>query len=199
VIGAVFGRLTVIEQTGRTKWKELLWRCRCECGQVVTVQGKCLRRGSTRSCGCLVNEYPHGIKHGHRYTRLYRIWTGMITRCENPKAKDFYRYGGAGVHICNTWRRDFAAFHDWAISAGYSDSLTIDRIDSTGNYEPSNCRWVTPVDNSRHTRNTKLSLILAEQIRQLTVSGLSHESIARRFGVSRSNVSLIAEGKAWVD
>lgn len=92
------------------------------------------------------------FKHGGKGTRLYRIWQAMKTRCLNPNFERFSDYGGRGITICEEWENDFQSFHDWSMKNGYSDDLTIDRIDNDGNYEPSNCRWVTnevQLNNSR--------------------------------------------------
>jgi len=91
-------------------------------------------------------------KHGLKRTRLYRIWQAMKTRCYNPNFVRFKDYGGRGITICNEWLNDFQAFYDWSIKHGYQEHLTIDRINNNGDYEPSNCRWVTntiQVNNSR--------------------------------------------------
>ena len=84
-------------------------------------------------------------KNGHstNKNRLYRIYWNMKSRCYNPKHNRFYRYGARGIRICQEWLDDFQAFYDWAMANGYQDDLTIDRIDSDKNYEPSNCQWVT--------------------------------------------------------
>jgi hypothetical protein len=86
--------------------------------------------------------------HGGNGTRLYKIWDNMIGRCERQSARNYRRYGGRGISVCSEWRSSFASFQAWSLSSGYSDDLTIDRIDNDGNYNPSNCRWLTKHDNS---------------------------------------------------
>lgn len=103
---------------------------------------------------------PYGNKnhliHGKRKTRLYRIWTNVKTRCYNENDPHFKRYGGRGITVCEEWRNSFEAFYNWAVSNGYSDELTIDRINNDGNYEPSNCRWVTFKEQNQNKRNVIL-------------------------------------------
>lgn len=93
--------------------------------------------------------------HGLRNSRLYRIWTNIKTRCYNAKDPHYSRWGGRGIVMCDEWKDDFKSFYDWAMSNGYSDDLTIDRIDNDGNYEPSNCRWVTAKEQSKNKRNVR--------------------------------------------
>lgn len=95
------------------------------------------------------------IKHGLRKTRLYSIWANIKTRCFNFNDPHYERYGARGITLCEEWRDDFKAFYDWAMSNGYADDLTIDRIDGKGNYEPANCRWVTIAENNRNKAHVR--------------------------------------------
>lgn len=90
-------------------------------------------------------------KHGDFGTRLYRIWAGVKRRCNNPHMKAYPAYGGRGISVCEQWN-EYVPFKEWAIANGYSDSLTLDRIDSDGNYEPDNCRWITMQEQAHNRR-----------------------------------------------
>lgn len=93
--------------------------------------------------------------HGKRHTRLYRIWANIKTRCYNQRDPHFSRWGGKGVKMCEEWKNSFNSFYTWAISNGYTDKLTIDRIDNNGNYTPSNCRWVTVAEQNRNKEHVR--------------------------------------------
>ena len=161
-IGDIFGRLKVIkkdkshiEKSGKVRSK---WLCICSCGNKVSVLGTNLRKGNTMSCGCLWKEVSQKIKtkHGLRNTRLYGIWSGIRKRTLNENCKDYKNYGGRGIYICKEWLDDFKAFYEWAISNGYKNNLTIERINVNGNYEPNNCKWATHKEQSQNTRRTNI-------------------------------------------
>lgn len=95
------------------------------------------------------------MKHGMTGTRIYKIWCKMKERCYNSHHNSYIYYGGRGITVCAEWLNNFQAFYDWAMANGYADNLTLDRIDSNGNYEPSNCRWATTAEQSNNKRNSQ--------------------------------------------
>ena len=149
--GQRFGRLTVVQRNPHVgKNRVVMWDCVCDCGNNVTVSGSNLRRG-TRSCGCLKYE-SHNKVHGLSQHPLHRVWTGMKTRCYNPNSNSYKNYGARGICLCDEWANDFEAFYTWAISSGYREGLTIERLDNDGIYEPDNCIWISKGEQSKNRR-----------------------------------------------
>lgn len=144
--GTKFGKLTVLNIDHKGTDRRYYYHCLCDCGNECVVRSNALTTGNTKSCGCLIKD-SRNKKHGLKNTRLYRIWSGMKNRCKDHNNPSFIRYGGKGVTICKEWE-DFIVFYDWSMNNGYSDNLSIDRIDVNGNYEPQNCRWATPKEQS---------------------------------------------------
>ena len=144
--GQRFGKLIVTQ-----KQKNGKWLCECDCGNKIDVSTSNLVTNHTRSCGCLRDEkrVETHTTHGGSKERLHRIWRGMKDRCTNPHNKEYHRYGGRGISVCNEWLRDYSTFRAWALSHGYAENLAIDRIDNDGNYSPDNCQWLTVSENSK--------------------------------------------------
>ena len=155
--GKKFGRLRVLEKTKERKWGNVVYLCLCDCGKLKKVVGYLLTTGNTKSCGCLKREIQSRIKdltyikHGDARNpskaRLYITWKNMKGRCFNPNADNYKYYGAKGISVCEDWRNNYQAFKFWATLNGYKEKLEIDRIDPLGNYEPSNCQWITAFEN----------------------------------------------------
>jgi hypothetical protein len=155
-IGDEFGRYTVVERVENYR-NHRRFLCRCECGNTKVVRSDHLTRGSILSCGCYNKDKNIELHSTHHMTntRLFYIWQSMKQRCYDTNCNTHKNYGARGISICDEWLNDFICFYNWSIGNGYSDELSIDRIDVDGNYEPSNCRWATRKEQIRNRRNTK--------------------------------------------
>lgn len=148
--GQRFGRLVVLNRAENSKSGRTQWRCLCDCGKERIVMAAHLKRGHSKSCGCLGLQHATEakIKHGGARTNLYQIYRSMKNRCELETCKEFKWYGAKGIKVCDEWS-DYTAFSKWANENGYQKGLTIDRKNPLGNYEPSNCEWITRSENSK--------------------------------------------------
>lgn len=169
--GNKYGLLTVIGLDD-TNTRKTYWVCQCDCGNIKTVRSDSLLCGAIRSCGCLKKKQDriNLVKnHSHKMsgTRIYSIWIGMKNRCNNPHNPKYSRYGGRGIKVCQSWNDSFESFYKWALENGYSEELTIDRIDNNGNYEPNNCRWSTNREQCRN-RSTNVNITIGNSKRTLT-------------------------------
>ncbi|MCI9267287.1 MAG: hypothetical protein HFF40_00345 [Lawsonibacter sp.] len=158
--GQRFGRLTVIERAESAKDGHVRWLCRCDCGNTAIVSGNDLKKGTSRSCGCLrmdkIEEMVHiNTIHGKSHSKLYAVWSNMLQRCNNPNAPEYIRYGKRGITVCKEWQSSFEVFYRWAISTGYQEGLSIDRIDNNKGYCPDNCRWATTKEQSNNVRSNR--------------------------------------------
>ena len=155
--GKVYGRLKVIKLDKMAKTVNRKWICECNCGNIVSVAGNNLKNGHTQSCGCILREKQRNkfYKHGMSKTKIYSVWRTMKQRCTYEKNESYKNYGGRGITYCDEWE-EFEPFYEWAMANGYKEGLSIDRIDSDGNYEPSNCRWVTMKKQQNNRTNNRI-------------------------------------------
>lgn len=197
--GQPFGKLTVIQVTGRQNGK-IMWECRCECGKTVNVVAGALRSGNTRSCGAV--DCCTRTKHGHtargKTSAAWRCWNNMIQRCFNPNSSWYHRYGGRGITVCEHWLGKHG-FENFLTDMGEPPpGMTLDRFpDKDGNYEPTNCRWATPREQTINRSATKLSESLVQEIHGRYEHGEKVTSIASRMDVSSTLVSQILSDDKW--
>jgi len=141
--------------------------CKCECGTDYFTGVRQLRRGKTKSCGCLQREKAsitaktHQFRHGQSKTKLYKVWKSMRKRCANPNDRDFQRYGGRGIFVCDEWN-EFQSFKDWSDASGYSEGLEIDRSDNDGPYSPGNCKWSTRSEQCNNKSSNRMLIAFGE-------------------------------------
>ena len=150
--GKKFNKLTVLMRDSEKKNRPY-WICECECGNHVSVRADLLKSGNTKACGCLYNKHNQAKQGNH--SRIYNVYNDMKKRCYNPNNKSYKWYGEQGICICDEWlgENGFLNFYKWSMENGYSDKYTLDRIDATQNYSPSNCRWVEWSIQANNKRN----------------------------------------------
>jgi len=178
MVGNRYGRLFVAEEleryksaTGRT---ERVFLCECDCGNKKIIKMHTLRSGNAISCGCYKIEYLSSTKstHGMSDTKIYHVWQSMRRRCNVPADKAFANYGARGITVCAEWESDFSEFYKWAISNGYKEGLTIERINNNKGYSPNNCKWI-PRDEQN--RNRRMNHYLTHGSRKKTLQEWANE------------------------
>lgn len=155
LVGMRFGRLVVVSKAD-VEGRHIAWNCKCDCGKETVSLGINLKRGKSKSCGCL-REY-NSLKHGHRRhdhtSREYETWWSMIGRCERETDTNYHNYGARGIKVCDRWRHSFESFLE-DMGERPTPKHSIDRIDVNGNYEPSNCKWSSKEEQMQNRRILK--------------------------------------------
>lgn len=183
--GQRFGRLVVVKRADNSADGRARWLCKCDCGKEIVTYGSWLRNGDTKSCGCLKLDMfiKRSTKHGGRNSKLYRTWSSMLQRCNNPNDKDYSEYGGRGIKICKEWETDFSAFQKWALANGYKEGLTIDRKDNDKGYYPENCRWTDAKTQGNNKRNCRYITYKGQRktvAEWSEITGIPHETLLYR-------------------
>ena len=150
-VGMRFNTLIVLARVPKTNRSQ--WLVRCDCGNEKVMQYASVRRA--KSCGCLTKQILRDAQtlHGHaiRRTATYIAWRSMRARCLKPSHKSWPDYGGRGIKICDSWLK----FENFLADMGEKPAgMQLDRVDNNGNYEPSNCRWATPMQNCNNRRSS---------------------------------------------
>jgi len=185
-----------LSKTGNSYQSWAVFECPDPCNKEVersTSNGRI-----AKSCGCQRYELiaKLNIKHGEINTKLYNVWVSMKQRVLNLKATGYKDYGGRGIKVCNEWL-EFIPFRDWALVNGYAEGLVFDRENPDGNYEPSNCRFLTMEESNRNKTNT-ITMEIANKIRDLHKTGVyTQQKLAEKFGVHQATISYIINNKIW--
>lgn len=189
-IGKKFGRLTVLDairersESGNSRW---MWRCKCECGKESIITPNSIVYGNTRSCGCLARErfveFNKSRSHKYNTTEYKKLWWkyyAIRNRCYNENSSRYKDYGGRGIKVYSEWNDNFDNFVEWALSNGYEEGLTIERVDVNGDYCPENCKFITLEEQANNKRNTVWVEYRGERLSLATLCknyGLNYHSV----------------------
>lgn len=197
MVGKKFNRWTIIAKADPYIWRGknfTRWNVTCDCGRKSIIRECALKSGTSKSCRNCGN-LTHGHSQNKKQTGIYQSWRDMIKRCKNPKIKQYHNYGGRGIKVCDRWLKFENFLED--MGSTWSKGLTIDRIDTNGNYEINNCRWITRQEQFK-TRTNRISSFSKKdvlKIKKYKQNGIQSEHIAKLFNISRAYVYDIVNGK----
>lgn len=191
-IGAKYGDITIIENLGKIKNNDEhdYYKIKCKCDTEQVIRDTLIKTGKKTCCYNCAKKLHSSYKHGKTNTRLFNIWQSMKERCNLKTCHAYKDYGGRGIKICDDWENNFINFYNWAMSNGYNDKLTIDRIDVNGNYEPNNCRWANKIVQANNCRSNRLLTLngetytMAEWGRKTGIGGYNIENRLNKYGWS---------------
>lgn len=186
-----FNRLTAIKYLRYDNNNGSVWLFKCDCGKFIETHSSHVRRGATKSCGCYNRDRirQKTAKHNFGGTKIQTAWSHIKQRCYNPNCKSYADYGGRGIKMCDEWKNSLESFGQWSLANGYEDGLTIDREDNDGDYEPSNCRWVSMTVQENNKRNNRFVMYNGEK---MTLSQL-----ARLTGMDRTTLHKRIVSYGW--
>ena len=198
--GKRFGKLVVIKISRKDNNRQYYWICQCDCGNTKEVLGNNIKRELTTSCGCIHKEMmrknKYGLTHNMTGTVEHKAWDSMKQRCNNPNN---HNYGKRGIVVCNRWLTSFENFYE-DMGSKPGQKYTLERINNNGNYEPSNCKWATTLEQNRNMRSNKIKNINeANDIRKLYKKGISVKELADSYNCCIDNIKAIIENKNWKD
>lgn len=196
MIGKTFGRLTILKAIPAPRYGGRRYKCQCSCGNICFSMSSSIRKGKTKSCGCLKTETiiaqsKKNITHGKHNTAVYYSWRAMKERCLLKTHKQYRHYGGRGITVCQRWMR----FENFYEDMGDPSGLTLDRIDNNKGYSKENCRWATMLEQSN---NKRTNIFIKYQDRRMTLAelsrevGISHDTLWRRYKAGKSGDELVA-------
>ena len=181
ITGQKFHRLRVLRRAITASHREAQWLCVCDCGTEKVLTGSVLRRGDTKSCGCLnVEQLRNRATHGMSKTPTYKNWATMLQRCSNPHVPNYSNYGGRGITVCARWR----IFENFLRDMGAAPrGLSLERSNNAKGYSKGNCYWATRAEQSRNKRNNRM-LAVGALVRPLIdwarETGIAHATLRER-------------------
>ena len=184
-VGTKFNNLTMVKELERVMLpsgqENRVYLCLCDCGKDTIVRHSHLIKNKIKTCGCLVGE-----SHGMSQTKLYRVWRQMQERCHKDYTieRNKKNYQNRGISVCAEWRNSFLSFYNWSMANGYKEGLEIDRRNNDGNYEPSNCRYITRIENMAN-RNMTIFIVIYGEKKPIAewsrISGICYSTLWVRF------------------